>query len=70
MSRKFVDGQRLVVRVGGVTHEVIRFERALASVVFACNPRCVVLLPPDTSMLKYGEDDIDCMTCLVRRAKA
>lgn len=34
----------------------------------ACEPRFAVLVDPDTVVYEHGEIDIDCMTCLVRRA--
>lgn len=59
---------RLVVRVDGVTHEVVKLDGNSASVTTACEPRFAVLVDPDTVVYEHGEIDIDCMTCLVRRA--
>lgn len=59
---------RLVVRIDGMTHEVIKLDGNTASVTTACEPRFVLLVDPDTAVFEYGEIDIDCMTCLVRRA--
>lgn len=59
---------RLVVRVDGVTHEIIKLDGTTASVTTACEPTLGVLVAPDTVVYAHGEIDIDCMTCLVRRA--
>lgn len=58
---------RLVVRIDGVTHEVIKLDGNAASVTAACEPTLGVLVDPDTIVYEHGEIDIDCMTCLVRR---
>src|SRR3954465_4628995 len=59
---------RLVVRVEGVTHEVVKLDGNSASLTTACEPTLGVLVDPDTVVYEHGEIDIDCMTCLVRRA--
>ncbi len=61
---------RLVVRINDVTHEVLRLDGNTASVTLACEPGLGVLVDPDTLVHEYGEIDVDCMTCLVRRAWA
>lgn len=59
---------RLVVRVDGITHEVVKLDGNSASLTTACEPTLGVLVDPDTVVYGHGEIDIDCMTCLVRRA--
>lgn len=62
-------GDRLVIRVDGVSHEVVKLDGNTASVVLACAPGGLALLvDPSTLVYAYGEIDVDCMTCLVRRA--
>ncbi len=59
---------RLVVRVDGITHEIIKIDGNLASVTFACAPRLAVLVDPNTFVYDHGEIDVDCMSCLVVRS--
>lgn len=59
---------RLVVRVDGVAHEIIKLNGTSLSVTFACEPRFAVLVDPDTVVYEHGEIDISCMSCLVQRA--
>lgn len=65
---RYARTHRLVVRVDGVSHEVIKLDGNTASVTFACSPVDAVLVHPNTLVYEYGEIDVDCMSCLVRRA--
>ncbi len=59
---------RLVVRVDGVAHEIVKLDGYAASVTLSCVPNFAVLVDPNTIVYEHGEIDVDCMTCLVRRA--
>lgn len=66
---RFARTHRLVVRVDGVAHEIIKLDGDTASVTLACEPCFALLVAPDTLVYSYSEVDVNCMTCLVRRAK-
>lgn len=59
---------RMVIHVDGVSHEIVKLDGRTASVTLACEPVLAVLVDPDTLVFTHGEIDVDCMTCLVRRA--
>lgn len=61
---------RLVIRVHGVVHEVVKIDGLYANVTFACEPNLATLVDPSTEVFEYGTDEavVDCMTCLVARA--
>lgn len=67
-TNRFARTHRLVVRVDGVSHEVIKLDGNTSSVTLACAPTLGLLVDPDTVVYEYGEIDVDCMTCLVRQA--
>lgn len=69
MLDAYAKSYRLVVRVDGVSHEVIKLDGNTASVTLACEADTAVLVDPDTLVFTHGEIDVDCMTCLVRRAR-
>lgn len=63
----YARSHRLVIRIDDVSHEVIKLDGFTASVTLACAPRLAVLVDVDTLVHEYGDIDIDCMTCLVKR---
>lgn len=67
-TNRFARTHRLVARVDGVSHEIIKLDGNTASMTLACAPRFAVLVDPNTLVYEYGEIDVDCMTCLVGRA--
>lgn len=67
-TNRFTRTHRLVVRVDGVFHEIIKLDGNTSSVTLVCAPTLGLLVDPDTVVYEYGEIDVDCMTCLVRRA--
>jgi hypothetical protein len=67
-ANRFARTHRLVVRVDGVAHEIVKLDGNTASVTLACEPTLGLLVDPNTIVFEHGEIDVDCMTCLVRRA--
>lgn len=65
---RFVRTHRLVVCVDGVVHEIVRLDGKTASLTLVCAPHLALLVDPNTTVFEHGEIDVDCMTCLVRRA--